>query len=82
MCERSGRLTVARCVDHIVPHKGDQLLFFDAGNWQSLCLNCHNSRKQCIERRGYDSTPNADGYPPTRAIHSTNHKDGGEGKTK
>lgn len=61
MCKRGGRVTAARVVDHVVPHKGDQLLFFDQGNWQALCFSCHNSRKQRIERSGYDSTPNADG---------------------
>ena len=63
ICKARGRTNVARCVDHIVPHKNDQRLFWDETNWQPLCFSCHNSRKQGIERRGYDATPGADGYP-------------------
>jgi len=61
MCKRSGRDAIASVVDHIVPHKGDDLLFFDPANWQALCFSCHNSRKQRIEHHGYDATPNVDG---------------------
>ena len=37
-------------VDHIIPHRGDKELFWDSGNWQSLCHECH-SRKSYGERR-------------------------------
>jgi 5-methylcytosine-specific restriction enzyme A len=60
-CKRGGRTAAARVVDHIMPHKGDERVFFDQANWQPLCFSCHNSRKQRIERHGYDATPNADG---------------------
>lgn len=43
MCDR---LTVATVVDHIVPHKGDQTLFWNEANWQPLCKLCHDSLKQ------------------------------------
>lgn len=48
-CTRRGRVTPARVVDHVVPHKGDQLLFWDETNWQSLCdytsrYNCHGKK--------------------------------------
>jgi 5-methylcytosine-specific restriction endonuclease McrA len=46
MCQVQNRLTVATVVDHIVPHKGDQALFWDHANWQSLCKRCHDSLKQ------------------------------------
>ena len=36
-------------VDHIIPHRGDRKLFWDSGNWQSLCHECH-SRKSYTER--------------------------------
>lgn len=52
MCEDGGRLTPASIVDHKVPHRGDQDLFWDESNWQSLCGNCHNSHKQRLERSG------------------------------
>lgn len=36
-------------VDHVRPHRGDMVLFWDVANWQSLCLSCHN-RKSALER--------------------------------
>ena len=44
-CEREGRITAATVVDHIEPHRGNQELFWDKNNWQSLCAHCHNSVK-------------------------------------
>lgn len=38
-------------VDHITPHRGDDRLFWDRTNWQSLCAHHHNSTKQREERR-------------------------------
>lgn len=52
MCEGRGRVTAATIVDHIIPHRGDQALFWDTSNWQSLCKPCHDSVKQAEERRG------------------------------
>lgn len=45
-CLANGRTTPATDVDHIVPHRGDMVLFWkDIGsNVQSLCASCH-SRK-------------------------------------
>ncbi len=41
-CYETGRVTVARVVDHVIPHKGDPALMWDeATNWQSLCVSCH-----------------------------------------
>jgi len=39
-----GRVAAATVVDHVVPHKGDQALFWDQGNWQSLCKPCHDAK--------------------------------------
>ena len=36
-CLEAGRTIAATDVDHIVPHKGDQQLFWDSSNWQALC---------------------------------------------
>jgi 5-methylcytosine-specific restriction protein A len=47
-CRERGRVEAATCVDHITPHKGDQTLFWDVTNWQSLCTVCHN-RKSATE---------------------------------
>jgi 5-methylcytosine-specific restriction protein A len=42
-CERDGVLKAASVVDHIVPHRGDDTLFWDSdGNWQPLCKRCHD----------------------------------------
>lgn len=43
-------LRPAQCVDHVRPHRGDWSLFWDSGNWQPLCLSCHN-RKTATEDR-------------------------------
>lgn len=51
-CERNGRITVPRIVDHIVAHRGDMVLFWDQANWQSLCKPCHDSVKQAEEAAG------------------------------
>ena len=51
-CEREGRTVAANEVDHIVPHKGDMVLFWDNSNWQSLCKPCH-SAKTALEDGGF-----------------------------
>ena len=43
-CKRNGKLTPATVIDHIVPHRGDQRLFWDEKNWQSLCKDCHDRK--------------------------------------
>ena len=43
-CEQAGKVVAATDVDHIIPHKGDMTLFWDRGNWQSLCGPCHSSK--------------------------------------
>jgi len=48
-----GRYVQATVVDHITPHRGDQALFWDRSNWQSLCTTCHSSHKQRQERGGH-----------------------------
>ena len=39
-------------VDHIRPHRGDPVLFWDENNWQALCKFCHDSRTQRVEHGG------------------------------
>ena len=43
-CRAAGKLTPATVVDHIIPHRGNQQLFWDESNWQPLCENCHNKK--------------------------------------
>lgn len=50
-CQRDGRLTAATVVDHKIPHRGDQQLFWDEANWAPLCSHCHSSVKQREENR-------------------------------
>ena len=52
MCKRMGYTTAAQVVDHVIPHKGDEVLFFDRENVQSLCKTHHDSSKQRAEKRG------------------------------
>ena len=66
-CKREGRVTAAALVDHVTAHRlgdaklsgdADQIakawkLFWDRGNWQSLCTPCHNSTKQRMEKSGH-----------------------------
>ena len=35
---------VATVVDHVLPHRGDVGLFWDAGNWQAMCKACHDRK--------------------------------------
>lgn len=46
LCALEGRLAPANVVDHVIPHRGDNALFWDRGNWQPLCTTCHSSTKQ------------------------------------
>jgi len=49
MCLEAGRTAAASIVDHKVPHKGDDALFWDEANHQSLCKTCHDGLKARIE---------------------------------
>lgn len=40
-CEKRGKITLTQCTDHIIPHNGDEELFWDRNNWQPLCKTCH-----------------------------------------
>lgn len=54
MCQdmKPPRVTAAEVVDHIIPHKGDQELFWNESNWQPLCFSHHNGEKQTLEKSG------------------------------
>lgn len=43
-CLEQGILTPATVVDHIIPHRGNVRLFWDMGNWQALCKQCHDRK--------------------------------------
>ena len=63
-CKRHGLLTPASVVDHIIPHRGNQTIFWDSANWQPLCKLHHDSDKQLIEAgKRPRSLIGVDGYP-------------------
>ena len=43
---------IAKCVDHIIPHKGDLRLFWDKRNWQGLCVGCQRAVKGAKKSAG------------------------------
>lgn len=43
-CLKNDKVVAAEVVDHIVPHRGDQKLFWDESNWQPLCKRCHDRK--------------------------------------
>lgn len=50
-CQREGRIEPATVVDHIEPHRGNDRLFWDRGNWQPLCKRCHDTTKKKEEEK-------------------------------
>lgn len=73
MCMKKGDVTPAAVVDHIIPHRGDQQLFWDRSNWQSLCKPHHDSSKQAEEAHGFSSEIGLDGWP-IDAKHPANRR--------
>ncbi|WP_430395093.1 HNH endonuclease signature motif containing protein [Enterovirga aerilata] len=63
MCEQGGMVREATVVDHVVPHRGDQALFWDPSNWQPLCREHHDRDKQRQERGRPVQAVGADGWP-------------------
>ena len=51
-CRNEGRVTAANVVNHKIPHCGDQELFWDELNWESLCKKHHDSDAQMAEKSG------------------------------
>ncbi|TQR29405.1 HNH endonuclease [Brevibacillus brevis] len=56
-CRIEGKAMAATVVDHIKPHKGDKILFWDRTNWQALCASCH-SKKTAKEDGGFGNDRN------------------------
>ena len=55
VCASEDRTTAATEVDHIKPHGGDLILFWDRENWQALCKSCHSSKT--ADERGWTGRP-------------------------
>lgn len=62
-CMEMDIVTIADVVDHVKPHKGDPVLFWDPGNLQSLCKAHHDGTKQRMERGQTVVRFGADGWP-------------------
>lgn len=60
MCAARGMVVAATVADHVLPHRGDPLLF-EEGELQSLCASCHSADKQSMERTGRVRGCDADG---------------------
>jgi 5-methylcytosine-specific restriction protein A len=43
-CLKKSRTTAATVVDHIEPHRGDTVLFWDTENHQAMCAGCHGAK--------------------------------------
>lgn len=43
-CKARGLVAASSLVDHIVPHRGDEVLFWLVENWQPLDTTCHQTK--------------------------------------
>lgn len=43
-CKLNGKVHHAEHVDHVVPHRGDMVLFWKMDLWQALCASCHSKK--------------------------------------
>jgi len=57
VCQFLGMVTAATVVDHIIPHKGNQELFWDESNWQPLCKFHHDQKTAGHDRNLNQSRP-------------------------
>ena len=62
-CEREGTITAATVVNHRIPHKGDQKLFWDKHNWEPTCKRHHDSDIKREEMSGIVKGTARDGRP-------------------
>ena len=49
-CEAVGVIEAAVLVDHVEPHRGDMVKFWDSSKWQSSCRWHHDVVKQRLEQ--------------------------------
>lgn len=50
-CEAIGRITATEVTDHVEPHRGDMVKFWNVELWQPSCRPHHDIVKQALERR-------------------------------
>ena len=49
-CFDEKKITKATVVDHVIPHRGDERLFWDQNNWQALCKHHHDVKTMTEDR--------------------------------
>lgn len=49
-CYKEGVMMQATVVDHIIPHRGDEKLFWNRDNWQALCKRHHDQKTMTKDR--------------------------------
>jgi 5-methylcytosine-specific restriction enzyme A len=49
-CKHNGCGRPATIVHHVIPHKGNDRLFWDRSNWMPVCQPCHDGPLQSAER--------------------------------
>ena len=61
---------MATVVNHKTPHKGNECIFWDIQNWESVCKTCHDSTVKKLEHGKVDgkdfvinNTSDKDGLP-------------------
>jgi len=63
MCLMMDVVEAASVVDHVRSHKGDESLFFDSSNLQSLCKPHHDGAKQRMDKGQDVVVFGPDGWP-------------------
>jgi 5-methylcytosine-specific restriction endonuclease McrA len=48
-CAAVGRVAATEVTDHVIPHGGDMVIFWDRDRWQPLCKWHHDVVKQKLE---------------------------------
>lgn len=64
-----GKMVKAEVVDHIIPWRGNEQLFWDSNNLQSLCKLCHDSVKKRFEVSGVAVGHDVTGMPIVKRSH-------------
>lgn len=63
MCHRIEADTSRLVADHKTPHHGNETLFWDDTNLQTVCKDCHDGVKQRADKTGAIIGSDADGRP-------------------
>jgi 5-methylcytosine-specific restriction protein A len=61
-CLKDSKSVPASVVDHVEPHKGDMVKFWE-GPFQALCTTCHDGYKQRLEKSGRETGCDGNGVP-------------------